>query len=56
MTEQPPSPDALLDFVVWRDQGDDEVWEMTDYKSQSDLALTNAFQITDLQHWLDLCA
>ena len=56
MTTSLPSRDALLDFVAWRDQANEEAWETTDDESVSMPPLTNSFHITDPQHWLDLCA
>ena len=56
MTASLPSRDALLDFVAWRDQANEEAWEMADDDSTSLPPLANSFHITDPQHWLDLCA
>jgi len=57
MTAQLPSLDARLDDpVAWGKEAIEEAWEMADFESDAAPALANSFQITDLQHWLDLCA
>ncbi len=50
----PLSP--LEDFVAWRNRAVEEAWDAADFDSDDAPALANAFEITDLQHWLDLCA
>ena len=57
MTAQLPDADVRLDdFLAWREQAVEEAWEMSADDSDDTPDLTNAFDITDLQHWLDLCA
>ena len=57
MTAQLPGANLRFDdFLAWRDQGVEEAWETAGDDSDADPDLTNAFEITDLQHWLDLCA
>jgi hypothetical protein len=46
----------LDDFVAWRERAVEEAWEMAAYEDGEVPALSNSFHITDLQHWLDLCA
>jgi hypothetical protein len=56
-TRQPGLSTPLDDLVAWRDQAIEEAWEMAAFDDDADTTpLVNAFQITDLQHWLDLCA
>jgi hypothetical protein len=57
MTAQLPGPDAPLDDLAdWREEAIEEVWEMTDFEIDSAPSPANSLRITDLQHWLDLCA
>ncbi|HEY7314377.1 MAG TPA: hypothetical protein VH643_33825 [Gemmataceae bacterium] len=57
MTAQLPGADSCFDdFLAWRDRAVEEAWETAGDDSGADPDLTNAFDITDLQHWLDLCA
>jgi hypothetical protein len=57
MTTHIPDAGARLeDFVAWRERAVEEAWEMAAYDSDDVPALANSFDITDLQHWLDLCA
>lgn len=57
MTAQLPGSDFRLDdYAAWRDQAVEEAWEMAAFDTDPAPALANAFHITDLQHWLDLCA
>jgi len=57
MTAQLPGIDMRLDdLVTWRDQAIEEAWEMAAFDEDDPIRLANSFQITDLQHWLDLCA
>jgi hypothetical protein len=57
MTTQLPGVDSWLDdFLVWREEAVEEAWEMAACDSDAVPDLANSFDITDLQHWLDLCA
>ncbi len=57
MTAQLPDIEMRLDdLVTWRDQAIEEAWETAAFDEYDSIPLTNSFQITDLQHWLDLCA
>lgn len=57
MTSQLPSPEARLDeFIEWREWTVEEAWEMAGFDGDAGFALANSLHITDLQHWLDLCA
>jgi hypothetical protein len=57
MTAQLPAPDVRSDdLIAWRDEAIEEVWEMAAFESVAVPSLANSFHITDLQHWLDLCA
>ena len=56
MTRLPGSDSRLDDFAAWRDHASEEVWEISAFDADPAPALANSFQITDLQHWLDLCA
>lgn len=56
MTSSLPSRETLLDFVTWRNQAIEEAWDMADLDDDTSPSLANPFQITDLQHWIDLCA
>jgi hypothetical protein len=57
MTAQLPGRDTPLDgLLTWRDEAIEEVWEMAAYEIDALPSLANSFHITDLQHWLDLCA
>jgi hypothetical protein len=57
MTAQLPGLDSRLDdFAAWRNQAIEEAWERAEFDGEPTPALANAFDITDPQHWLDLCA
>ncbi len=56
LTQLPGLDSRLDDFVVWRDRAIEEAWDTADFDGDPMPALANAFDITDLQHWLDLCA
>jgi hypothetical protein len=57
MTAQLPDADVRFDDILaWRDRVVEEAWEMSGDDSGDAPDLTNSFDITDLQHWLDLCA
>jgi hypothetical protein len=57
MTAQQSGMDSWLDdFVAWRNQAVEEAWESIELDGEPAPALANAFDITDMQHWLDLCA
>jgi hypothetical protein len=56
MTALPGSDSRLDDFAAWREHTSEESWEISAFDADAVPALAVSFQITDLQHWLDLCA
>jgi hypothetical protein len=56
MTQLPDAGLRLDEFVAWRERVVEEAWAMATYADDDVPSLDNSFHITDLQHWLDLCA
>lgn len=57
MTTPLPGADMRFeDWLAWRDRAVEEAWEIAGNDGDASADPIDAFDIADLQHWLDLCA